>query len=138
MAKRKALPTRELRAFGLGVGLIIAVVATIGFWRPDFKVSPIRIAVWVTSGLLVLLGAWAPWTLETPHRLWMTAASWIGRIMTVIILTLFFLLVITPVGLVRRLLGRDPLALKKQPDGVSLWSMPDPDPRGPERYRQPF
>ena len=32
----------------------------------------------------------------------------------------------------------DALARRRKPDGASYWRPRDPDPRGPERYRQPF
>jgi hypothetical protein len=52
-------------------------------------------------------------------NLWMQAAVGLGRINSAILLSLLFFFVLTPIGLLLRLLGRSPLA--SPPTGSSLW-----------------
>ena len=129
---------RDLRTFGLGVGLIGAALSALGAWKPEFVVGWGRIAIWSACGALVVLGALAPRALAWPYRVWMAMAEVLGRVMTTLLLTAFFVAILTPIGLLRRLLGKDPLGQRPAPPGGTYWHAPDDDPRGPERYEQPF
>ena len=136
---QKSLPTlRDLRRFGLQVGGIFSALPLWGLWRDDWTLSPGRLVFLAVGLTLVLLGAAAPAVLAHPYRAWMAFARLLSRITSPVILTVFFLVVITPVGLLVRAFGHDALARRRKPDGASYWRPRDPDPRGPERYRQPF
>lgn len=56
--------------------------------------------------------------LKTKLRLWFTFAAFVGKVNTIILLTLLYLLVITPIGFLMRLLGKNTLAF---PDLPSFW-----------------
>lgn len=49
---------------------------------------------------------------------WLAFAGVIGRINTLLLLTLLYILVLTPVGILSRLLGKNPIA---QPVDGSMW-----------------
>jgi hypothetical protein len=67
-------------------------------------------AVVAAIGVVLILGALiAPAALRVPNRIWWRFATILGWINSRILLTLFFLLVLTPAGWVMRLLGRNPL-----------------------------
>jgi Saxitoxin biosynthesis operon protein SxtJ len=59
--------------------------------------------------VLVLPALVAPSVLKPAYRAWMALAAVLAWINTRIILGLVFFLVVTPIGLVMRLLGRDPM-----------------------------
>ena len=64
----------------------------------------------VTVGLvLVVFGLIAPVALRVPNRLWWRFAQALGWINSRILLTVFFAVVLTPVGWVMRMTGRNPL-----------------------------
>ena len=73
------------------------------------------------TAVLVLLGAVAPRILRRPYRVWMALAVVLGFVMTRVILTVFFFLVLTPTGLVFRLLGRDSLHRKIDRQAPTYW-----------------
>ena len=58
----------------------------------------------------MLSGALYPRSLVVPNRLWMGMAEAMGFVTTRLILGVVFFLFMTPVGLVRRLFGGDPLS----------------------------
>ncbi len=109
--------TRELRNFGLLVGGVFAALGLLALWRGK-PVYP-----WLlTPGLaLVVLGAVLPRTLKYVYIAWMTLALILGFIVSHVILTVFFFLVITPIGLVARLAGKDFLRLKLDRQAKSYW-----------------
>jgi len=68
---------------------------------------------------LILCGIVLPGVLPPVHRAWMGLALMISRVTTPIILAIMYFGVITPIGLVRRMLGHD--ALKARRTGSGFW-----------------
>jgi hypothetical protein len=75
------------------------------------------------GGPPLALGAAAPRLLTLPYRGWMRFAELLSRVVTTLILAIVFFLVVTPIGLWKRLRGWDPLErrLAPQPAGASYW-----------------
>ena len=93
------------RSFGLSVGGALLVLAVLCAWRWTGPTVAIVIA---TPGLvLVTLALVAPAALRIPNRVWWSFAQVVGWVNSRILLTLFFLLVMTPIGLAMRLFGRN-------------------------------
>ena len=124
----------ELRRFGLIVGGIFVLLGTISWWRGRVWPPAILLTVGV---LLVVPGLVAPTLLGPVQRVWMRAAVVLGEVNARIILTVFFYLVIAPVGWVLRTFFRDPLDRKL--DGrESNWIRRERQPVDPARYEQQF
>jgi len=107
MLKAKLLkPTDHagLRRFGISIGLALPLLL-MGLlpWLFDYRVPlwPVLIPLW-----LLPLAAVTPGLLYYPYRLWMAVFGVLGIINTYLILSLVFVLLITPMGLVLRLLGK--------------------------------
>lgn len=104
------LDRRGLREFGLVTGGIVAGLFGVLFpWLLDrsFPLWP-----WI---VLLVLGTWglaAPLSLRPVYRAWMRFGHLLGQITTPIILGALFFLVITPMGVIRRLVASDPMARK--------------------------
>ncbi|HEU0037957.1 MAG TPA: SxtJ family membrane protein [Verrucomicrobiae bacterium] len=108
---------RDLRKFGLLVGGVFAVLGLLFLIRhkahyPYFLMPGV---------VLTVSGAIFPRALRTIYIAWMAVAVVLGFVMAHIILTLFFFLVITPIGLVARLFGKDFLGLKLDRQGATYW-----------------
>jgi len=126
------------RRFGLELGLILAVIAAWGAWREDWTLSNARIALFGAGGLLVLLGLAVPVALTWPRRGWTAFGNLLQKVFGPVLLTVFFIVVITPVGLFRRLFGADPMGRRRaSPDGT-YWKPKAQDERGLEKYTHPF
>ena len=67
---------------------------------------------WILAGVLSALGFAAPMALRPVYRLWMRFGLVLSRITTPIIMGLVFFLMITPIGLIRRLFSSDPMTRK--------------------------
>jgi hypothetical protein len=72
------------------------------------------------------------------YRGWMRLAHALGRVNTAILLSLFYYLVITPVGFVRRLTGNDPLPKKPDPGASTYWIPRESKPFRKEDYLRQF
>lgn len=125
---------RELRRFGVTVGGVFGVLALISWWRghvvPPMVLGALSVGL-VVPGLLV------PAALAPVERRWMRFAEVLGRINARIILSVFWVLVMTPVGITRRLFG-DPLNRRMGSGKASEWVRRPVEPVDVERYRQQF
>jgi len=115
---RRRRSLRAEREFGLLVGAVLALLG--GWWL--FRGKFVAAAPWfVAAGaLLVLLGAAAPRALAVPYRLWMGLAERLSHVVTFLILSLVYFLVVTPIGLFKRATGWDPLERRAAP-AASYW-----------------
>lgn len=103
---RAGLTPREGRKFGLTVGAAFLVLAAISRWRGH------EIAPFIMGGLgvlLVLAGAVIPGRLAPVYRAWMRLALLLSKVTTPIFMGLIYFVVLTPTGLLIRLVGRNPL-----------------------------
>jgi hypothetical protein len=125
---------RELRTFGLSVGLAFALLGGVSRWR-GHELPP-RV-LWTIGAALLVAGLIAPGVLGRVQRGWMAFAGVLARVNTRIILTLLFYLVFTPVGLVLRLF-RDPLNRSLRDRAGSQWVKREPAPPDLARYEQQF
>ena len=97
---------KDLRQFGLLVGGVFAVI---GFWPVVFRSESPRLWAMMLGSLLMVLGMVAPQSLKQVHYGWMKIGHVLGAINTRIILGIIYYLLITPMGLVMRLVGKDPM-----------------------------
>ncbi|MCK7478320.1 MAG: SxtJ family membrane protein [Candidatus Moduliflexus flocculans] len=68
----------------------------------------------------------------------MSAAFVLGFVVAHVILTLLFVLVITPLGRVARLAGKDFLRLKIDPSARTYWILRQRKPVNPVEYERQF
>jgi hypothetical protein len=108
---------RTLRKFGLLVGGVFVALG-LWFWLRHRPVFPYLLALGVA---LLLLGAVVPGALKPVYQAWMTLALVLGFVVSHVLLTLFFILVITPVGWLARASGKDFLGLKSDRNATTWW-----------------
>lgn len=125
----------DLRKFGLSVG---GVLALLGFWFLYRHKG--YYAYFLYPGLaLVVLGLAAPKTLKAIYIGWMTVALVLGLIVSTLLLSLFYYLVMTPVGLVARCFGKDFLARQLDRNASSYWLLRKPSQsKAPADYERQF
>ena len=108
---------RELRQFGITIGLVLGLLGSWFLWRNKEGSSLLLIA----ATLFLSLGFTLPRLLKPFQKLWMTLAVLLGWLMTRIILTILFYLVVTPIGLLAKVSGKDFLNRKFNSDASSYW-----------------
>ena len=94
---------KQYRNFGLMVG---GIFAAIGVW-PLLRGEGIRLWGVILGSLLVVLGLLLPGRLGPIYKTWMALGHILAWINTRIILGIIYYGVLTPMGLVMRLAGRD-------------------------------
>ena len=98
---------RAEREFGLIVGGVFTLLAL--WWMYRGKLVSVAQVLIVVGPTLVLLGLIIPRALVFPNKAWMTLAEGMSYISTRIILAFVFFGVLTPIGLIKRAMGWDPL-----------------------------
>jgi len=122
------------RSFGLVVASFFLIV---GFW-PLLRAQPIRwwaLAVAAVFALLALL-----WTaaLAPLNRLWVKLGALLYKGVSPVVMALLFYVTVTPIALLMRLLGKDPLRLRRDPDAASYWIDRTPPGPSPESMKNQF
>ena len=117
---------KELRQFGLLVGGAFAVI---GLWPVVFRGESLRLWAMVLGGLLIVLGGTVPQSLKQVHRGWMKIGHVLGAINTKIILGIVYYGLITPMGLVMRFMGKDPMHRVLDKKVITYRVVRDPRPR---------
>lgn len=105
------------RKFGLTVGAAFLVLAVIARWRGH----PTTLAVLGLIGLtLVVAGLIVPRLLVPVERAWMGAAGMISKVTTPVFMAVVYFAILTPIGLLRRLVGANPLVHRA--GGQGFWT----------------
>lgn len=68
---------------------------------------------WILAAIVLLVANMVWPTLYMPvAKVWLTLSNLLGAVMSRVILTVIFYIVVTPLALVRRLLGGDPMRIR--------------------------
>lgn len=128
------LDRKGLREFGLTTGA--AVVIIFGLFFPwvldlDWPLWP-----WLVAAPFWLLAlAYPPW-LRGVYRAWMRFGLLASRVMTPLVLGIVFFVMISPMAVVRRLMGKDPMQRTLDPNQKSYRTKSIKSPR--EKLERPF
>jgi Saxitoxin biosynthesis operon protein SxtJ len=109
---------KELRKFGITVLIGFAIIGLVVFFTAKTPAS----ACWLWGiGAVFGLSGLTGTVIALPfYFIWMGIAFVIGNIMSRVIMFLIYFGVVTPLGFIMRLTGRDRLRLKKS-KGASYW-----------------
>ena len=108
----------DLYKFGITIGVILMVVAGILFWKEKESFQ-----ILLTVGVVMcILGFTMPLTLKPIYWIWMIVATVLGWIMTRVILSFLFYLILTPIGLLLRLFGKQFIELIWHRENSTYWN----------------
>ncbi|HZM68770.1 MAG TPA: SxtJ family membrane protein [Candidatus Cryosericum sp.] len=115
----------QWRSFGLIVGGAFALV---GAWPAVRSGQAPKIWSLALSGSLIAAALVYPPILRYPYDYWMRLGRALGWINTRILLSVLFYLIFTPIGVIRRWLGKDPMRRAFEPDAASYRQVRSPRP----------
>jgi hypothetical protein len=115
--KELDISKKSLRKFGIVIGLILISITIIFFWNSvSWKVMLLTV-----GGILLLNGIFIPKNLKDIYKVWMGFAFGLGWIVSRIILTILFVFILTPLGLLAKLFGKEFLDLNFNKEKSSYW-----------------
>jgi hypothetical protein len=104
-------PKNPERSFGVSVGAVLLVIAAALWWRGRAGRAEVLGGI---GAVLLLFGALRPQLLKWPSALWWRLAGVLAYVNARILLTLLFLVLLVPLSLVWRVLGKDPLSRRRE------------------------
>jgi len=127
-------PPKELRVFAILQFVFFAVVT----WLIHQRVA----AGWATalislSVAIAVMGLVKPKWLRPVYVAWMAAVFPIGFVVSHVLMAAVFYLVVTPIGLMMRVMGRDPMHRKFDRDAKTYWQTRTPS-KGTRGYFRQF
>ena len=122
------------RSFGL---VFAAVFFVVGLWPLLRGEAPRGWALAIAAAFL-LASAFRPVLLAPLNRLWTRFGLLLHKIVSPVIMGFLFYGTVTPIGLLLRVLGKDPLRLKIDKAAASYWIERVPPGPSPESIKNQF
>ena len=99
------------RSFGYSVGGVLCAIALYQLWRNRPVVAAVLGGLGAT---LVLLALIAPPLLRRPNALWWKFSHVLGYVNARVLMTVLSVVMLVPLGLIWRVIGRDPLGRNRR------------------------
>jgi len=119
MLRLKEKPIEWIK-FTAVMGLVLNIVLWLLWWKGRLPL-PVPITAICVALTALILSLIRPSWFRGFYRGGMTVSFHIGQTIGKVLLTLFFFLVVTPMGLLLRVLGKDLLQLKRNRADKSWW-----------------
>ena len=124
------------RRFGALFTVVFSLAGIYGHFVKGWS-SGVVIGLFVASLIVALVTLLAPAALAPFNKAWFQLGLLMGKGVSPIVLGLIFFVILTPVGLISRLFGRDELRLKKAPV-TSWWIDRNPPGPAPDSFKHQF
>ena len=105
------------RSFGL---LFFIVFLAISLW-PLISQGDLRLWAFILAIIFFVLGILNSKFLTPLNKLWMKFGLFLGSIIAPLVMGIVYFMVVTPVGLIMRSLGKDLLRMKKSKSAATYW-----------------
>ena len=102
------IKTSSNKSFGIVFFIVFILISL----YPLLNGQEIRLWALIISAVFLILGLLKSKLLTPLNKLWFRFGIFLGKIISPIIMGFIFFLVVTPIGLIMRLLGKDVLNLK--------------------------
>ena len=102
------IKTSSNRSFGIVFFIVFLLVAI----YPFFKNGDIRLWSLLVSSIFLILGLINSNILTPLNKIWFKFGIFLGKMISPVIMGIIFFLVVTPIGFIMRLMGKDVLSLK--------------------------
>ena len=116
----KNIPSDKLtlKKFGITIGIVLILLAVFLLYYNNSSY-----VIWGSLGILfILTGFVFPIVLKPLQKFWMTLAIILGFVMTRVILSILFYLILTPIGFAAKLFGKKFLDLKFEKSKQTYWN----------------
>jgi len=127
---------KELRDYGLVMGVAITLLGCVRWWWHDFEHFPVWFVV--VAAVFAAVGLIVPEILRPVYWVWMRFALGMNWVVTRVLLITVFVTMIIPGRLILSLRGKDPLKRAWDPDATSYWEEPEDQPEELDRYFNQF
>ena len=132
--RREEINGSSNRSFGIVFAFVFAVIGLL----PLVFGGSVRVWALTVGGLFLLVTLAVPAMLAPLNRAWLHFGLLLHRIVSPLVLGIMFFLVITPMGLLMRALGKDLMRLRFDKQSSSYWIDRAPPGTAPESLKDQF
>lgn len=125
---------KDLRKFGLTVGGVLLLIGVLLFYFEKSSAPYFGII----GGALFITGMIIPQILKPFNKIWMGLAIVLGFFMSRLILTILFYLILTPITLIAKLVGKKFMILKYDQSAKTYWEKRTHIQKKPLDYERQF
>ena len=122
------------RSFG---GVFTVVFAAVGL-LPLIRGGEIRVWALIVAAVFFAAALLSPGLLAPLNRLWFKFGMLLHRVVSPLVMGMLFYVVVTPTGLVMRLLGKRPLDLEFDAAATTYWTLRQPPGPAPDTMKNQF
>ncbi len=122
------------RSFGLVFAAFFALVCLL----PLKSGAEPRLWAGAVAVAFLMVSFTVPRLLKPLNRLWFLVGLALHHVVTPVVMGLLFFLTVTPIALIMRAMGKDPMRLKRDDAAASYWILRQPPGPAPERMRRQF
>jgi len=115
--KKDSVKIPSNRSFGF---LFFIVFLAISLW-PLISQEDLRLWALILSLIFLILGILNSKILTPLNKLWIKFGILLGNIVSPVVMGVVFFIVVTPIGLIMRLLGKDLLRVNKNESTFTYW-----------------
>ena len=112
-----SIDIKQIRIFGIAAFIFFGCFCTLGIWT-NKSIPTYLFGAFSVIGLGFIL---IPKPMRPVYIAWLKIAGFLNLVVTSLILVLVYYLVITPSGLIKRLIDGPPLPLKPDKKASSYW-----------------
>ncbi len=124
----------DIRKFGIALTVFLAIIGLIYF----FKHNPIYLYFWIIGGTILIISIFIPILLKPIYRAALFIAHILGWINTRFFLVIIYYFILTPISLVFKLIGKDPLNRKFDRQGNTYWDFKTGQKPDKDQYLKQF
>ena len=135
MMNKNEITKKQLRTFGIALAVLLTVIGVVQFFKGHV---PRNYWFWGAAGVILLAAAALPILIKPIYRVAIFIAHILGWINTRLILALIYYLMFTPISLIMKLIGRDPLHRKFDKEATSYWNLREKTVKTKEQYLRQF
>lgn len=122
------------RSFGIVFAVIFMVIALLPLWHEE---AP-RVWALILAAAFLGVALMRPALLSPLNRVWLTFGALLHRIVSPVVMAGVFYLMVTPIGLLMRILGKRPIPLRFDRDRSSYWIEREPPGPAPDTMKNQF
>ncbi len=126
---------RQLRQFaGIWFPLFAAMLGYILI--SAFELNQVAYGLWIFAGIAAVVGLIVPRAIKFLFVGLMFATFPIGFVVSHVILVLLYYVILSPLGILLRVMGKDPMLKKPDPNASSYWKEREPVTTSDVYFRQ--
>ena len=125
---------KENRDFSRVIGTALLILGGLFLWRG----RPWAPASFLLALIFLAAGQWKPKSLTYPYRFWMGLSLCLGFVVSRIVLSILFYLVLSPIAVISRWCGKTYLDTRFHTEDPSYWILKEQTVRNQEFYERQF